>query len=91
MDLPPSSYHDSLEELWDEEEEPEQVETVMKVVPPAYHQYLDVLSKVKEEKLPPHRACDHHIVLEGSLPLVGVIYSLSKQESDASGPTFQRM
>ncbi|MBW0537344.1 hypothetical protein O181_077059 [Austropuccinia psidii MF-1] len=23
MDLPPSSYHDSLEELWDEEEEPE--------------------------------------------------------------------
>ncbi|MBW0515738.1 hypothetical protein O181_055453 [Austropuccinia psidii MF-1] len=22
MDLPPSSYHDSLEELWDEEEEP---------------------------------------------------------------------
>ncbi|MBW0491194.1 hypothetical protein O181_030909 [Austropuccinia psidii MF-1] len=25
MDLPPSSYHDSLEELWDEEEEPEVV------------------------------------------------------------------
>ncbi|MBW0467852.1 hypothetical protein O181_007567 [Austropuccinia psidii MF-1] len=23
MDLPPSSYHDSLEEFWDEEEEPE--------------------------------------------------------------------
>ncbi|MBW0495412.1 hypothetical protein O181_035127 [Austropuccinia psidii MF-1] len=23
VDLPPSSYHDSLEELWDEEEEPE--------------------------------------------------------------------
>ncbi|MBW0588741.1 hypothetical protein O181_128456, partial [Austropuccinia psidii MF-1] len=28
MDLPPSSYHDSLEELWDEEEEPEELETV---------------------------------------------------------------
>ncbi|MBW0537572.1 hypothetical protein O181_077287 [Austropuccinia psidii MF-1] len=27
MDLPPSSYHDSLEELWDEEEEVEEVET----------------------------------------------------------------
>ncbi|MBW0522389.1 hypothetical protein O181_062104 [Austropuccinia psidii MF-1] len=82
MDLPPSSYHDSLEELWDEEEEPEEIETVMKVVPSAYHQYLDVFSKVKAEKLSPHRACDHHIELEGSLPPVGVIYVLSKQESD---------
>ncbi|MBW0566446.1 hypothetical protein O181_106161 [Austropuccinia psidii MF-1] len=82
MDLPPSSYHDSLEELWDEEEEPEEVETLMKVVPSTYHQYLDVFSKVKSEKLPPHRACDHHIKLEGSLPPVGMIYSLSKQDSD---------
>ncbi|MBW0559962.1 hypothetical protein O181_099677 [Austropuccinia psidii MF-1] len=82
MDLPPSSYHDSLEELWNEEEEPEEVKTVMKVVPSVYNQYLDVFSKVKAEKLPPHHACDHHIELEGSLPPVGVIYSLSKQESD---------
>ncbi|MBW0560358.1 hypothetical protein O181_100073 [Austropuccinia psidii MF-1] len=55
---------------------------MMKVVPSVYHQYLDVFSKVKAEKLPPHRACDHHIELEGSLPPVGVIYSLSNQESD---------
>ncbi|MBW0548078.1 hypothetical protein O181_087793 [Austropuccinia psidii MF-1] len=55
MDLPPSSYHDSLEELWYEEEEPEEVETVMKVVPSVYHHYLDVFSKVKAEELPPHR------------------------------------
>ncbi|MBW0566160.1 hypothetical protein O181_105875 [Austropuccinia psidii MF-1] len=68
MDLPPSSYHDSLEELWDEEEEPEEIETVMKMVTSAYHQYLDVFSKVKAEELPPHRPCDHHIELEGSLP-----------------------
>ncbi|MBW0574518.1 hypothetical protein O181_114233 [Austropuccinia psidii MF-1] len=34
MDIPPSSYHDTLEELWDEEEEPEEIETMMKVVPP---------------------------------------------------------
>ncbi|MBW0564936.1 hypothetical protein O181_104651 [Austropuccinia psidii MF-1] len=54
----------------------------MKVVPPVYHQYLDVFSKVKAEKLPPHRACDHHIELEGSLPPVGVLYSLSNQESE---------
>ncbi|MBW0562148.1 hypothetical protein O181_101863 [Austropuccinia psidii MF-1] len=81
MDLPPSSYHDSLEELWDEEEEPEEIEKVMKVVPSVYHQYLGVFSKVKAEKLPPHRACDNHIELEGSLPPVGVICSLSNQES----------
>ncbi|MBW0474376.1 hypothetical protein O181_014091 [Austropuccinia psidii MF-1] len=30
MGLPPSSYHESLEELWDEGEEPEEVETVIK-------------------------------------------------------------
>ncbi|MBW0520948.1 hypothetical protein O181_060663 [Austropuccinia psidii MF-1] len=80
MDLPHLCYHDSLEELWDEEEEPEEVETMMKVLPSDYHQYLDVLSKVKAEKLPPHHACDHHINMEGSPPPVGVIYSLSNQE-----------
>ncbi|MBW0543197.1 hypothetical protein O181_082912, partial [Austropuccinia psidii MF-1] len=78
MDISPSSYHDSLQELWDEEEELEEMETVMKVVPSVYHQYLDVFSKVKAEEIPPHCACDHHIELEGSLTPVGVIYSLSK-------------
>ncbi|MBW0527460.1 hypothetical protein O181_067175 [Austropuccinia psidii MF-1] len=68
MDLLPSSYHDSLERLWDEEEEPEELETVMKVVNSPYHHYLDLFSKVKAEKLPPQSACDHHIELEGSLP-----------------------
>ncbi|MBW0582393.1 hypothetical protein O181_122108 [Austropuccinia psidii MF-1] len=82
MELPPSSYHDSLEELWDEEEEPEEIETMIKVVPSAHHQYLDVFYKVKAEKLPHHFACDYHIELEGSLPPVGVIYSLSNQQSD---------
>ncbi|MBW0581361.1 hypothetical protein O181_121076 [Austropuccinia psidii MF-1] len=82
MDLPPLSFHAFLEEQWDEEEETEEIETVLKVVPPAYHKYFDVFSKVKAEKPPPHRACDHHIELEGLLPPVGVIYSLSKDESE---------
>ncbi|MBW0496439.1 hypothetical protein O181_036154 [Austropuccinia psidii MF-1] len=81
MDLPPSSYHDSLKDLWDEEEEPEEIQTVMKVVPSAYDQCLDVFSKVKAEKPTPNWACDHHIELEGSLPPAGVIYSLLSQES----------
>ncbi|MBW0553081.1 hypothetical protein O181_092796 [Austropuccinia psidii MF-1] len=38
--------------------------------------------EVKPEKLPPHCACDHHVELEGLLPPVGVIYSLSKNESE---------
>ncbi|MBW0560528.1 hypothetical protein O181_100243 [Austropuccinia psidii MF-1] len=74
MDLHPLSFHASLEDQSDEEEEPEDIETVLKVVPPAYHQYLDVFSKVKAEKLPPHRAFDNHIELEGLLPPMGVIY-----------------
>ncbi|MBW0567570.1 hypothetical protein O181_107285 [Austropuccinia psidii MF-1] len=80
VDLPPSSYHDFLEELWDEEEDPEKIETVMKAVPSVSHQYLDVFSLVKEEKCPPHHTCDHHIELEGSVPLVGVIQSLSNTD-----------
>ncbi|MBW0484229.1 hypothetical protein O181_023944 [Austropuccinia psidii MF-1] len=79
-DLPPLSFHTSLEEKWDEDKEPEESETVMKVVPPFYHQYLDVLAKVKEEKLPPHCACDHHIKMGGLLHPVGFIYSLSNQD-----------
>ncbi|MBW0589018.1 hypothetical protein O181_128733, partial [Austropuccinia psidii MF-1] len=82
MDLPPLAFHASLEEQWDEEEEPEEMETVLKVFPPTYHQYLDVFSKVRAEKLPPHGTCYHHIKLEGLLPPVGVIYSLSNQESE---------
>ncbi|MBW0491848.1 hypothetical protein O181_031563 [Austropuccinia psidii MF-1] len=61
VDLPPSCYHDSLEELWDEREEPEEIETLMKFFPSAYYHFLYVLSKVKAEKLHPHHACDHHI------------------------------
>ncbi|MBW0468714.1 hypothetical protein O181_008429 [Austropuccinia psidii MF-1] len=74
MEFPPSSYHDSLEEFWDEEKEPEQRETVMNVVLSAYNKYLDVFSKIQAEKIPPHHACGHHIELQGSLPSVGVKY-----------------
>ncbi|MBW0479580.1 hypothetical protein O181_019295 [Austropuccinia psidii MF-1] len=83
MDIPPSSHHDSLEELWDEEEEKKEIETMVKVAPSSYHQYFYVLSKVQAEKCTPHCAYDHHIELEGCLPPVGVIYTLSNQDSDA--------
>ncbi|MBW0508162.1 hypothetical protein O181_047877 [Austropuccinia psidii MF-1] len=82
MDLPPLSYHAPLEEQWNEEEELEEIETVLRVVPPAYHQYLDAFSEVTAEKLLPHHACDDHIKLEGHLHPIGVIYSLSNKESE---------
>ncbi|MBW0488392.1 hypothetical protein O181_028107 [Austropuccinia psidii MF-1] len=82
MDLLPLSFHASLDGQWDEEEEPEEIETVLKLVPPAYHQYLDVFSKVKAEKLHPLCACDNHIKLEGLLPPICVIYFLLNQESE---------
>ncbi|MBW0467552.1 hypothetical protein O181_007267 [Austropuccinia psidii MF-1] len=82
MALPTLCFHASLEEKLDEEEEPKEIGTVLKVVPPYYHKYLNVLSKVKEEKPPPHHTCDYHIELEGSLPTVGLIYSLSNHESE---------
>ncbi|MBW0488330.1 hypothetical protein O181_028045 [Austropuccinia psidii MF-1] len=82
MDLPPLSFHASLEEERDQEEEPEEIKAVLKAVSPAYNQYLDVFFKVKEEKLPPYCTCDHQIKLEILLPPVGVIHSLSKHESE---------
>ncbi|MBW0484072.1 hypothetical protein O181_023787 [Austropuccinia psidii MF-1] len=73
MDLPPSSYHDSLEEFMDEEEESEEVEAVIKVVTSSYHQYLDLFSKVEAEKHPPHHACDIILSWRGLyLPLEGL-------------------
>ncbi|MBW0490633.1 hypothetical protein O181_030348 [Austropuccinia psidii MF-1] len=80
MDLPPLSFHASLEEKWDETEETEEIEAVLKVFPSAYQQYLDVLSKLIAEKLPPHCAGEQHIESEVLLPLVGVIYSLSNHD-----------
>ncbi|MBW0582624.1 hypothetical protein O181_122339 [Austropuccinia psidii MF-1] len=82
MDLSPLSYHAPLEEQSNEEEELEEIETVLRVVPPAYHQYLDAFSEVTAEKLPPQPACDDHIKLEGLLPPIDVIYSLSNKESE---------
>ncbi|MBW0486282.1 hypothetical protein O181_025997 [Austropuccinia psidii MF-1] len=81
MDLPPLSFHAPLKEQWEEGGEPEEIETVLKAFPPAYHRYLDLLSKVKAKKIPLNHACYHHIKLEGLLPPVGAIYSLSNHES----------
>ncbi|MBW0479861.1 hypothetical protein O181_019576 [Austropuccinia psidii MF-1] len=91
MDLPPLSFHASLEEMWDEEEETEEIETVLKVSPPAYHQFLDVFSKVKAEKLPPHHTCDNHIELEGLLPPEALSQFQILEESFTSAPVLSHL
>jgi len=54
-------------------------------IPPEYHNFLDVFSKSKADKLPDHNpAYDHHINLEeGKQPPFRPIYSLSEVESAA--------
>ncbi|MBW0543750.1 hypothetical protein O181_083465 [Austropuccinia psidii MF-1] len=91
MELPPLLFHAFLDEQWDGEEDPEEIETVLKVFLSAYHQYLDVFSKVKAEKYPPHCACDHHIESEGLLfqLLLSTHYQIKSQNN--CRPTFQRM
>ncbi|MBW0544390.1 hypothetical protein O181_084105 [Austropuccinia psidii MF-1] len=91
MDLPNLSFHASLEEQWDEEEEPEEIENVRKVAPPAYHQYFDVLSKVKEEKLPPHHACFNHIKLEGLPPPEATSRFQILKEDFTTAPTLSHL
>jgi len=51
------------------------------IIPPEYHDYADVFSKVKASELPPHRDYDLKIELEeGTSPPLGTLYSLSPVE-----------
>ncbi|MBW0527635.1 hypothetical protein O181_067350, partial [Austropuccinia psidii MF-1] len=68
MDLSPLFFHASLEETWDDEEEPKEIEALLKVFSPSYHHSLNLFSNMNAEKLPPCCACYHHIEMEGLLP-----------------------
>jgi hypothetical protein len=53
-------------------------------IPSTYRDFLDISSKKKAEKLPPHRPTDHAIDLEPGTKLpYGRIYSLSEVELKA--------
>jgi RNase H-like domain found in reverse transcriptase/Reverse transcriptase (RNA-dependent DNA polymerase)/Integrase zinc binding domain/Chromo (CHRromatin Organisation MOdifier) domain len=53
-------------------------------VPSDYHDYADVFSEAKSNRMPPHRASDHRIDLdEGTQPPLGRMYSLSVAEQEA--------
>lgn len=61
---------------------PKQEVLVEELVPSQYHDYLDVFSKQKSERLPPHRQYDLGIDLEpgAELPKVGKLYQMSSEE-----------
>ena len=51
------------------------------IVPPEYHDFLDVFSKEKADELPPHRKHDHTIeLLEGKGPGHAPLYNMSEGE-----------
>src|SRR3984957_14815174 len=53
-------------------------------IPEEYHDFANVFSKVKANKLPPHRPYNLKInIEEGSTPPLGLIYSLLKTELEA--------
>ncbi|SOV04806.1 uncharacterized protein UDID_17198 [Ustilago sp. UG-2017a] len=63
------------------------------IIPQKYHQYLNVFSRVKADKLPPHCTYDHQIPLEeGKSPPFGPIYKnlakgfISPSDSPAASP-----
>lgn len=71
--------------FFDPDEDQDDIEAILRTVPSEYHEFLDVFSKVRAERLPPHRPYDHSIdLVDGvDLPTVGPIYSTSAAESSA--------
>ena len=54
---------------------------LQKLIPPEYHDFINVFSKTEADALPPHRSYDHSIELEpGTTPPHGPIYRLSELE-----------
>ena len=54
------------------------------LLPPEYHEFLDVFSRRDSEVLPPHRPSDHHIsLLPGKTPPYGPLYGMSRDENEA--------
>ena len=51
------------------------------VLPPEYHDFLDVFSQEAADTLPPHRACDHKIqFMKGKEPGYSPLYGMSQDE-----------
>lgn len=69
--------------IFDPDEDPDDIADILRVVPSQYHDFVDIFSKARADKLPPHRSYDHSIDLidPKDIPAVGPIYSLSANEA----------
>lgn len=64
--------------------DPDLNDSIWKLIPLEYHDYIDSFKKSNAERLPPHRPYNHKITLkEGFQPPFGPLYSLSKPELEA--------
>ena len=54
--------------------------TSEQMVPPEFHEFLDVFDKGKAERLPAHKPHDLGIDLEGPIPPAGRLYQMSSDE-----------
>lgn len=74
-----------LSHFFDPDESPDDIADILRIVPPRYHDFLDVFSKARADDLPPHRPYDHTIELldEKDLPPIGPIYGTSAPEAKA--------
>lgn len=71
----------NVENEWDTTQN---LESVLKELPPQYHDYADVFDKAKADSLPERRACDHQIPIEeGKTIPPSKIFPLSATELDA--------
>ena len=57
-------------------EAPEDLESILALIPPMFHEFAHLFSKVKAEISPPQRDCNHKIKLMGPPPKKGGIYQL---------------
>lgn len=56
-------------------------DSIRKLVPSEYHDFLPLFSEVAAKALPPHRTYDHKILMQDNFqPPFGPLYSLSKPE-----------
>ena len=55
---------------------PEYLETILPLIPTAFHKFAPLFSKVKADALPPQQACDHQIELTGDPPRKGGVNKL---------------
>lgn len=83
--VPKASKPETASHFFDPDEDPDDIAAILHVVPPRYHKFVDVFSKIRADDLPPHRSYDHGIELldEKDLPPVGPIYSTAAPEAKA--------